>query len=132
MARGRPARQDPPSNAWPRCDAGSLSDRLAGEGWTLVEYWAADNLFCRLLAPLRAALPLSHGTRLRLLCCVLDEPGGGPAFGPDAVPALILFHGKRRVRSWLGAIDASLLRYHIDNALAAGPPKTGPLVDAAA
>jgi thioredoxin-like negative regulator of GroEL len=93
----------------------SLAEQLAGAGWTLVEFWAPDNLFCRLMAPLRVGLAASHAHRLRLICCTLDNcDGAGAAFGAVAIPALILYRNGRRVRRWLGATDLSLLRYSIN------------------
>jgi hypothetical protein len=112
----------PPPDSWFVCDVNELADRLSDSHVSLVEFWAPGNLFSRLLAPVRVGLPLSHGTRLRLLCCTLachDEHAA--AFGAVALPALVLFHREKRMRRWFGAIDVSLLRHEIDVALADMP-----------
>jgi thioredoxin-like negative regulator of GroEL len=91
---------------------------LRDERWTLVEFWAPDCLFSRLLAPVRTQLRSHFGDRLRLLCCTLKGvETNAAAFGADALPALVLFHGPTRVRRWLGATDVTLLQHQIGQTL---------------
>jgi thioredoxin 1 len=111
-----------PTDSWPICTIGGLRELLAQGGLTLVEFWAPDCLFSRLLAPARAQFPSSLGHRLRLLCCTLDGvETNATAFGADALPALVLFNGPQRVRRWLGSVDVSLLQHQIETALADSP-----------
>jgi hypothetical protein len=100
-----------PTDEWPICDGAGLDHRLA-DG-----VWALDNLFSWLRASVQVNLPSSHDARL---CCTLesdDEHSG--MLGVVALLALVLFHGRRLVRCWVGAIDPSLLRYNIDTMLTA-------------
>jgi len=112
-----------PPDAWPVCTIGVLRDMLRDEHWTLVEFWAPDCLFSRLLAPVRRHVQSHLGDRLRLLCCTLEGvETSASAFGAEALPALVLFYGATRVRRWLGAVDVTLLEYQIAQTLAAAKP----------
>jgi hypothetical protein len=123
LADARQAEVAAPPSCWPCCTLPDLGGYLAEEGpavhrWSLVEFWAPDCLFSRLLLPVRVQLHASHGARLRLLCCVLDSVTTGAAsYGATALPALVLFDGTRRERRWLGAIDPTLLQYHVNVAM---------------
>jgi hypothetical protein len=119
----QPSEITAPPSAWPVCRPAELGGLLSQAGWSLVEFWAPDCLFSRLLLPVRVQVARSHGAQLQLRCCVLDSVTTGAAeFGAEALPALVLFDGARRVRRWLGAIDAGLLRYHLSQVLADAPP----------
>jgi hypothetical protein len=125
MASAAPlARQDAaivraaPAHAWTSCGPDELDAILAQGGWSLVEFWTPSILFSRLLAPVRIGLAASHSDRLRLLCCVDDSfTERFVAFGAKALPAILLFQGRCRVRRWLGATDVSLLRFELNRAL---------------
>ena len=116
IQRDAAAMPEVPPHAWPLCPAELLAETLTAEpGPALVEFWAADVLFGRLLAPLRISVPESHGTRLRLLCCKMTgDIGAAARFGAAGLPALVLFKGGRRVRHWLGATDLHLLHHDLD------------------
>jgi thioredoxin-like negative regulator of GroEL len=108
-----------PAHAWAPCSPDELDAILAQGGWSLVEFWTPSSLFSRLLAPVRVGIAATHAARLRLLCCVDDAlTERFVTFGATALPAVLLFEGRRRVRRWLGATDVSLLRLELDAALA--------------
>ncbi len=82
-----------------------------------MEFWAPDCIFSRLLLPVRVRMK-PHAPQLRLLCCNVGSVAVGAAeFGAEALPALILFNGAKRVRTWLGAVDATLIEHTLRRAL---------------
>jgi len=106
-------------SVWPGCDVAQLGSLLSG--WTLVEFWAPDNLFCRLMAPVRVRVAAQQ-TGVRLLCCTVSGAAECAAYGVTALPALVLFRGPLRVRRWIGALDAALLLHELRAAMADAVP----------
>ena len=95
---------------WAAVAVQHLPATLAAWPWALVEFWARDCLFSRLLKPTRVALAQRAAPGLVLLRCEIQVDDPGPAaWGADAIPVLVLFnHGQRRCR-WVGDMHWSLV-----------------------
>lgn len=107
-----------PPQAWPCCDPETLPALLAEKRWSLVEFWAPDVIYGRLLAPHRASFRRDCPAGLGLHLCHLETWSEASAarcapFGVTALPAILLFHETAVVRRWSGVSDVSLIRHHV-------------------
>lgn len=111
-----------PQEPWSEIEPGSLRPALKEASMVLVEFWAPDCLFSRLLLPTRAALQKRFGHLILLRRCMVrgSEQVCADA-GVSALPALVLFLDGRKVRRWIGDAHLSLITPVIEAKLSAAP-----------
>lgn len=106
--------------SWDGIALAQLGDLVHAHPLLLVEFWAPDCLFSRLVWPVRRLCAARLADRMPLLRCAVQ--GAEPALVAWriwALPAVVLFeHGKAR-RRWIGATDARVLLHGLEHHLSA-------------
>jgi len=111
---------------WPEVALVELAPALVGAPWALVEFWAPDCLFSRLLLPTRNTLAARYSGCVPLLRCTVQ--GGEPQctdWGVSALPAVVLFRHGRPARRWIGVVDVTLMTRVLDVVLREPVRSTG-------
>lgn len=104
------------NGCWQELDAAHLNKRIQESGLVLVEFWAPDCIFSRLVMPVRDKVEKRYSNHIDMLRCQISWEDGhlDTAWGISALPAVVLFSkGKRKAR-WISVTDPTLITEQID------------------
>lgn len=101
---------------WREEGAEHLNNLVRESQWVLVEFWAPDCIFSRLMKPIRGCLEKRYSDDFLMLRCRVEWEDAhlDEAWGVSALPALVLFHQGKRVARWISSTDSCLIMAQVD------------------
>lgn len=96
----------------------NITQIIAGEGLTMIDFWAPWCGPCRMLGPVVEQIAVAYDGRLTVGKCNVDEnPQACSTYGISNIPALIFFRDGKPLGSVVGYREYDVLKKVIDELL---------------
>ena len=93
-------------------------DEIISGGMTLVDFWAAWCLPCRMVAPVIDELAAEYEGRVRVAKVDIDSEGAlAVRYGVMSIPTVVLFKDGKEVKRFIGAQDKQSYRKELESEL---------------